>query len=137
MFPELRLYLEEAFNLAGEGANHVVTRYRDPKCNLRTQLLRFIGRAGVAPWGRLFHNLRSSRQTELTEQYPVHVVAHWLGNSPRTSAQHYLQVRDSDYERAAKSGADRGGQRRTGRIRRKPWKFRGGTHCFQRYGRFT
>src|SRR4029077_15799694 len=57
------------------------------------------------PWGRLFHNLRGSRQTELTERFPAHVVSNWLGNTPRVAVQHYLQVRDSDFERAAESEA--------------------------------
>ena len=58
-------------------------------------------KAGMKAWGRLFHNLRSSLETELVEIYPVHVVAHWLGNSIQMATQHYLQIRDADYERAA------------------------------------
>ena len=33
------------------------------------QLLRIIGRAGLQPWPKLFHNLRASRETELSEDY--------------------------------------------------------------------
>lgn len=36
IFPELRPYLEEAFELAPEGAVHVSNRYRDTNANLRT-----------------------------------------------------------------------------------------------------
>ncbi len=105
LFPELRLYLEEAFELAREGSQFVITRYRDGDTNLRTHFQRIIKKAGLKPWGRLFHNLRGSRQTELTEKYPAHVVSNWLGNTPRVAHQHYLQVRDSDFESAAKSEA--------------------------------
>jgi integrase len=105
LFPELRPYLEEAFELAKEGSRFVITRYRDGDTNLRTHFQRIIAKAGVKPWGRLFHNLRSSRQTELTERFPSHVVAYWMGNTPRIASQHYLQVRDSDFERAAESEA--------------------------------
>ena len=35
------------------------TQYRKSKPNLRTHLLRFMERAGVEPWPKLFHNLRS------------------------------------------------------------------------------
>src|SRR5262249_8913883 len=35
IFPELRPYLEECFELAEEGAVHVITRYRDSNANLR------------------------------------------------------------------------------------------------------
>jgi hypothetical protein len=45
-------------------------------------------------------NLPSSRQTELSEAFPIHVVAEWLGNSPKTALAHYTQV-----TRRAKSGA--------------------------------
>jgi integrase len=105
LFPELRTVLEEAFDAAPEGATHVVQRYRDGTQNLRTQFLRIIRKASVERWGRLFHNLRSSRETELAQDFPVHVVAYWLGNTPKVAAAHYLQVRDLDFERASQGGA--------------------------------
>jgi integrase len=100
LFPELRPYLECVFDQADQGAEHVITRYRDTNSNLRTQLLRIIRRAGVEPWERLFHNLRASRQTELADQFPAHVVARWLGNSPAIAERHYLQTIEAHYERA-------------------------------------
>jgi integrase len=105
IFPELRPYLEEAFELAEPGAVPVISRYRSQDVNLRTHFLRIIRKAGVASWERLFHNLRSSRQTELTETFPVHVVASWLGNSARVATLHYLQTTEDHFKRAAKSGA--------------------------------
>ena len=100
VFPDLRPYLLEAFEQAEPGSEYVITRYRQRNCNLRTQLLRIIARAGVRAWPKLFHNLRSSRQTELEEVFATHVVCAWLGNSPAVARAHYLQVRDSDFERA-------------------------------------
>ena len=73
----------------------------------RTHFLRIIRKAGVRSWGRPFHNLRSSRQTELTETFPAHVVAAWLGNTVQIATQHYLQVTEEHFQRAAKSGAAR------------------------------
>lgn len=109
LFPELRAILADAFDAAPEGSIYVVNRYRDGKQNLRTQFLRIIRKAGLKPWGRLFHNLRGSLETELAQDHPIHVVAQWLGNTPKVAAAHYLQVRDSDFDRAlagvAKSGA--------------------------------
>src|SRR5262249_42048182 len=105
MFPELRLHLEEAFELAVPGAMHVITRYRDTNKNLRTQMHRIIRNAGLTPWPRTFHNLRASRQTELAGTFPLHVVCAWIGNKRAVAAEHYLQVTDADFERAAKSGA--------------------------------
>jgi integrase len=105
LFPELRPYLEEAFERAEPGAVHVITRWRDTEKNLRTGLKRILRRAGLKPWPRLFQNLRASRETELAETYPIHVVADWLGNSPKTALAHYTQVTEEHYQRAAKSGA--------------------------------
>jgi integrase len=117
IFPELRPYLEEAFHLAPEGAMHVVNRYCDTNQNLRTRLARIVRRAGLTPWPKLFHNLRASRQTELTERYPIHVVCAWLGNTAAVAAEHYLQVTEAHYEQAAQipaqSAAGRVCQRET------------------------
>jgi integrase len=105
IFPELRRYLDEAFELAEPGAVHVITRYRDSNSNLRTRLNKIIRRAGLTPWPKLFHNLRATRQTELAKEFPLHVVCSWIGNKQAVAAEHYLQVTDADFERAAKSGA--------------------------------
>lgn len=105
IFPELRPYLQEVWDLAKEGAVHLITRYRDTNSNLRTQLNRIIRRAGLKPWPRLFQNLRSSRETELAESFPLHVVCEWIGNSARVATAHYLQVTEDHFKRAAKSGA--------------------------------
>lgn len=123
LFAELRPYLEEAFELAPEGAEYVVDdKYRKAamgpsgwiNANLRTTFEKIIRRAGLTPWPRLFHNLRASRETELAKEYPIHVVTSWLGNTPHVALKHYLQVTDADFERAAKvptgSGAESGAQ---------------------------
>ncbi len=92
IFPELRPFLQEAWEAAPEGAEYVIRRHRGQNANLRTQLQRIMGRAGVKPWPKLFQNLRSSRQTELAERYPIQVVCEWIGNSEAVAAKHYLQV---------------------------------------------
>jgi integrase len=100
LFSELRPYLMEAFEQAEEGAVYVVTHCRDNSKNLRTQLVRIIKRAGLTPWPKTWHNLRSSRQTELAANHPIHVVCAWLGNSRAVAQDHYLQVTDSDFTAA-------------------------------------
>ena len=100
IFPELRPYLEQVFDEAEPGTFWVITRYRDRNANLRTQLERIIARAGLQPWPKLFQNLRSTRQTELAEQFPSHVVCAWIGNSEDVAREHYLQVTDEHFERA-------------------------------------
>lgn len=105
LFPELRPYLEEVFELAEPGSLHVITCKRDFGQNLRTRLAKIIRRAGLTPWPKLFHNLRASRETELAAVYPLHVVCTWIGNSTLIAQKHYLQTTEDDFRRAAKSGA--------------------------------
>jgi len=103
LFPELEPYLRDAFELAAEGTEHVVTRYRDASQNLRTTMLKIIGRAGLEPWERVFHNLRASRQTELAQSYPAHVVCSWIGNTEDVAKEHYLHVTDTDFQKATQN----------------------------------
>ena len=97
IFPELAGHLQAAFDAAEPGEQHVITRYRDSTQNLRTQFQRIIKAAGFAPWPRLWQNLRSSRQTELAESFPAHVVCSWIGNSEAVARDHYLQVTNDHF----------------------------------------
>ncbi len=107
----------DAFAQASDGAVYVIARYRDTEANLRTLLRRIIERAGLVSWPKLFHNLRASRQTELVECHPIHAVCAWLGNSAAIAKEHYLQVTEAHYQRAAQipapSAAERACQRET------------------------
>lgn len=117
LFPELRPILEECFELAPEGAVYVVdermrasaqgpTGWRG--CNLRSTFERIVKRAGLTPWPKLFHALRSSRETELAKEYPLHVITAWLGHTPTIALRHYLQTTDADFERAIKAPTESG-----------------------------
>jgi integrase len=108
IFGELRPFLEEAFELAPEGAVYVIDQYRDPGKNLRTRMMRIIKRAGLTPWPKLFHNLRASRETELAEKFPIHVVCKWVGHNARIAEKHYLTVRDEYFDMAAAARALQG-----------------------------
>ena len=110
LFAELLPILEDAWELAPEGAEYVVAgNYRDAantpsgwrNCNLRTTFTKLICKAGLTPWARIFHALRSSRETELVKQYPIHVVTSWLGNTPAIAMKHYLLTTAADFEKAA------------------------------------
>jgi integrase len=105
LFVELRPYLDRAFDRAPEGAVYCIGGHRDAvNANLRTHFLRILRRAGVKPWERLFHNLRASRQTELCNQFPSHVVAEWLGNTPDVADKHYLLVTEQHFQQASSGG---------------------------------
>ena len=100
IFPELLPYLRDAFEGAEAGAEWVIGHYRQRNVNMRTQLERIITRAGLTAWPRLFHNLRSTRQTELGETFPAHVVCGWIGNTERVAQNHYLQTTDEHFKKA-------------------------------------
>jgi len=102
LFPELLPYLRQVFEEAKPGTEYVITRYRQANINLRTQLIRIIKKAGLIPWPKLFQNLRATRQTELCERWPEHVVCAWIGNSRPVARKHYLQVTDEHFEQALK-----------------------------------
>lgn len=100
LFPELRPHLEECFDLAEPGTEYVISICRNSGKNFRTRMERIIKRAGLQPWPKLFQNLRSTRETELAEQFPMHVVCAWIGNSQAVAAKHYLQTTDEHFEKA-------------------------------------
>lgn len=110
LFPELAAVLEEGFAEAVESieagnrktvGGPVITRYTCSTQNLRTTFLKIVARAGLKPWPKLMQNLRSSRETELAESFPLQAVTAWMGNSQLVAAKHYLQLRDEHFERAA------------------------------------
>jgi hypothetical protein len=74
----------------------------DARVNQRTGLRRFIVRAGLSVWPKLFHNLRSSRETELLSVYPVADVCRWFGHSPAVAARFYAQARSDVAEKASR-----------------------------------
>lgn len=105
LFPELLEPLNAAWDNAKEGAAKVLP-WVEEDSELRKDLQRIVSRAGLDIWPRIFHNLRSSRQTELEDQgYPSHVVSRWMGNTPQVARKHYLQLTDEHFERAARGGA--------------------------------
>jgi hypothetical protein len=108
IFPELLPHLEAAFDAAPEGSVHIIAKHRGTNANLRQHLGRTIRRAGVQPWPKLFINCRASREPELAEKSPMHVVCAWIGNSERVAQKHYLQVTNDHFKRAVEGGAESG-----------------------------
>jgi integrase len=126
IFPELRPYLEEMFD---PEAVYVIPSYRDGAKNFRTRMERIVKRAKLKPWPKLFQNLRATRETELAEKFPLHVVCDWIGHSPTVAERHYLQVTDDHFaaalaadpkaaHKAAHTGAAKGGTERNGAPRK-------------------
>jgi len=106
LFPELVPFLEDLSDLVGVGLTTPFTSPVFPVVgrvgyNASTHFARLIGRAGLEPWEKLFVNLRSSRETELLETYPVGDVCRWMGNSPAVAAKFYVQARTEIADRAS------------------------------------
>jgi hypothetical protein len=47
--------------------------------------------------------MRATRQTELEDKFPSHVVCAWLGNSKPIAMKHYLQVTDAHFQKATQN----------------------------------
>ena len=107
IFPELRPFLNEVWDEAEEGQEYFITRYRAPRVNLYARLRAIVKRAGLTPWPKIWHNMRASRQTELEDVFPSHVVCQWMGNSIQVARKHYLQTTDAHFEKATASKCDR------------------------------
>ena len=87
LFPEVRSALSELY-LEPDGGEHVIgTNDRSSAKNLRTTFEKILKRAGVDAWPRLMQNLRSSRETELAQQFPIQTVTAWLGNTPKVALE--------------------------------------------------
>ena len=87
-------------NTERRGEHVIGTNDRSSAKNLRTTFEKILKRAGVDAWPRLMQNLRSSRETELAQQFPIQTVTAWLGNTPKVALENYLQVRDEDFTKA-------------------------------------
>ncbi len=105
IFPELYPHLLAAYEEAEPGTEYVITRYRKSGLNLRTQLMRILAKAGLKPWPKLWQNLRSTRQTELSKDWPEFVICSWMGNSKVVAREHYLQITDEHFKQAAQKAA--------------------------------
>ena len=103
LFPEIMEPLRQAFDMAKTGDQFIFPRTITGATNLRKGLEGIIKKAGLSSWPKLFQNLRASRETELCQDYPLHVVVKWLGNTPKVAIGHYLQTMDSDWEKATRS----------------------------------
>lgn len=100
IFPELRPYLEEVFDQAKPGTTHFITRHRSYPKGLGERLETIVKRAGLKPWPKIWQNLRSTRETELADLYPLHVVCQWIGNSEVVAKRHYLQTTEDHFQKA-------------------------------------
>jgi integrase len=110
LFPELRPFLEARFKAKDRDPEWVISRIRNPKTNLRTQMIRILNKAGIPVWPKLFQNLRSSRESELIKVHGIELACAWIGNTPAVAVKHYLQITDEDYDKALEAWKSLGRQ---------------------------
>ncbi len=102
IFPELAPILAERFEDASDGDELVLPMMQSfTDSAFSHRITRLMDRIGVERWARLFHSMRSTRQTELERVWPTHVVCYWLGNSTMIARRHYLMTTDEDFAKAA------------------------------------
>jgi hypothetical protein len=108
LWPELHPLIEKVIQSAAPDQVRLLPSIL-PGYNPHTQFVRLIDKA----WPKVWQNLRSTRETELLKDFPIHVVCGWIGNTERIARRHYLQITDADFDqatgvqRAAKSAAIR------------------------------
>jgi integrase len=67
--------------------------------NLRTTLEKIITRAAVAPWPKLWQNLRASGCTDFARTEPSHIAAAICGHTEQIAREHYWTAEESDLDR--------------------------------------
>lgn len=90
LFPKLKPLLDKAFFAKDGESEYVISKYRDSQQNLRTMFRRYIEKAELEIWPNVFQKLRATRETELAQRFPIHVVYRWMGYTEAVAAKHYL-----------------------------------------------
>ena len=89
MFPQLRPYIDAVWEQAESGQELV---FPSLPTTLTDRLETLCRRCGIVLWPKPWQNMRSTRETELVGQFPIHVATAWIGNSITVAEKHYLQV---------------------------------------------
>ena len=96
LFDEIHQPLLDCFELAQPGDEFIITRYQGKSLNLRTHFERIILKAGLKIWPKPFHNMRRTRQDELSDALGPYHACKIMGNSLRVAEPHYLMDHDPE-----------------------------------------
>ena len=114
LWPEIRKYLDIAWDEADAGQIHVIDRYRSSHTSAHSQLFtRACYRAGIVedprkrPWPKLWNNMRATRVTELRKKFPTDAVNYWMNHSESISKTHYQQWDSFEWRETAESRSTR------------------------------
>ena len=117
LFAELREVLTEAFELAPKGAKYVIWKselrsgIQGPRGwqngNLRGRFNNFLQVSGIPQINKPFQSMRSSRENEMVEEYPLKCVVDWVGHDIKVAAKHYLDSSSEEYHQKAILGHEK------------------------------
>ena len=117
LFADLREVLTEAFELAPEGTEFVIWKYElrsgaeSPRgwqnSNLRGRFNHFLQSSGIPEISKPFQSMRSSRENEMVEEYPLKCVVDWVGHDIKVAAKHYLNSSNEEHHQKAVSGDEK------------------------------
>ena len=99
LFPELKSELIRQKKVTGKSEYVLPNNFT--RANTQYRLTTIIARAGIVPWTKPFQNMRASREVDLLESFPAHIVAAWIGHSVQVESRHYVFLREEDYQKGA------------------------------------
>ena len=99
LFPELKTELLRQKKVTGKAQFVLPDNFT--RANTQNRLNTIIARAGIVPWTKPFQNMRASREVDLLQSFPAHVVAAWIGHSVAIETRHYVFLREEDYTKGA------------------------------------
>lgn len=107
IFAELRPYLESAWQKLPENSPDIMfPTLSDATGQAATNRLRRVcRRIGMELWPKPWMNMRSTRETELVDSFPIKSACEWVGNTEIVAKKHYLQVTKEHHARAVTGGA--------------------------------
>ena len=109
LFPQLEEVLAHAWSVSEKGTEYVVNGEIRPSkdkqgrvtVNLDKPFKKILADAKVKPWGKLFQNIRVTRENELIRDgFTPHVVHAWMGHTRDVADANYLTLMESDFRRA-------------------------------------
>jgi integrase len=90
IYPELLEPLKDCFDPTEEFVLYGIT---GTDANVYNKFRKLVKKAGLTPWPRLWHNMRASRDSELTAAgIPDFIVSQLQGNTVQVSRDHYKMV---------------------------------------------
>lgn len=106
IFAEIRPHLLEVCEMAEVGQVRLLGDWEPTNAALTNRLCRILKRLGMDRYPKPWQNLRTTRENELKELYPRHVVHAWIGHTEDTAREFYDRVSKEHYLTASSPEAE-------------------------------